>query len=220
MPGLVSRLKRLFAPEDEDDTQTKPPLGLRLARLEQESIASMAALTDKLAEFEKHLTRLSREQFKANALTEDALAEVKTLRTTPQSTPAAERPSQLKPPISNVRLLEALMPILDSIEAGLVSGQTQCSLIADEHAREILVGWLDGQRLLRDRLLALFDKENVRPIESVGQIFDPYRHVAVETVYDPLRDTGTIIEERRRGYETDQRVLRFADVVVTSNQQP
>jgi len=45
----------------------------------------------------------------------------------------------------------------------------------------------------------LADKENVRPIDSVGQVFDPYRHVAVETVFDPSRPTGTIVEERRRG---------------------
>ncbi len=222
MAGWVSRVKALLTPEKSDETLTNQPLAQRLTRLEQESLSSIAALTDQVAEFDKHLARLSREQFKANVLTEGTLAEVKAalLRWSQERPPTAERPSQMKTPIPNLRLLEALMPFLDSIEAGLVSGQSQCDLIADDHSREILIGWLDGQRLLRERLLALFDKENVRPIESVGQVFDPFRHVVVETMYDPLRAVGTIVEERRRGYEIDQRVLRFAEVVVTSNQQP
>jgi molecular chaperone GrpE (heat shock protein) len=220
LPDLFSRFRDIpEPPRDEEDTQTNPPLTLRLSLL-QEAIAALTPLTDKVAEVEEHLARLAREQFKANTLTENALGVAKAAlaRTSPEQSPAVESASQVMPPIPNLRLLEAIMPILDSIEAALASGQTQCDQMADERAREILMGWLEGQRLLRDRLLALFDKENVRPIESIGQVFDPYRHVAVETVYDPLRATGTIIEERRRGYETDQRVLRFAQVIVTTNQ--
>lgn len=207
------------SPEDEDDTLTNPPLEQQLLGLEQASVEALALLAEKVEGVEKIVSRLAKEQFKANSLTEDALAAVKSTLLPPVGSPV-ERASQMKPPAPNSRLLEALMPILDGIEAGLVSGQTQASLIGDQRARDTLMGWLEGQRLLRDRLLALLDKENVRPIESVGQLFDPYHHVAVDTVFDPSQPTGTIVEERRRGYETDQRVLRFAEVVVTSQRQP
>ena len=220
MANWLSRLRRAFGSPEGDDTLTNPPVAQQLLRLEQDSAASLAFLAEKVEGFEKHLSRLSKEQFKANSLTEDAMAALKSTLVPPiERTPVSDRASQMKPPVSNTRLLESLMPILDGIEAGLVSGQNQANLIGDQRARDTLIGWLEGQRLLRDRLLAVLDKENVRPIDGVGQAFDPYRHVAVETVFDPARPAGTIVEERRRGYETDQRVLRFAEVVVTSQRQ-
>jgi molecular chaperone GrpE len=121
----------------------------------------------------------------------------------------------LRPPEQNTKVLEALMPVLDSIEAGLSSGKAQLDYIEDAAAREILAGWLEGQRLLRERLLTLLERENVRPIPTLGEHFDPFRHVAVESIYDAARPIGTIVEERMRGYMLDKRVLRFAQVVVT-----
>lgn len=225
---MITRLKQFFDPEsdgdesdpnDPDDTLTDLSPLVQYARLEKQ----IAALTASVAEVEKQLTRLSKEQFKANALGEDALSEAKVAvaaaigALSERSGPAAPaKPPPAAP--SNTQLLEALMPVLDSIEAGLQSGQNECEHLADEAAKEILLAWLDGQRLLRDRLLALFDKENVRPIQTIGQLFDPYRHVAVETVAEAGRPVGTIVAERRRGYEIDGRVLRFAEVTVASGQ--
>ena len=211
---MIARLKQFFDPGEQGDDSDKTLVNSvstdQLARLEQQ----VATLTEVVAGFEKQLSRLSKEQFRTNALTEDALAEAKAARGGP-SDRSMSKPATTSP--SNTRLLEALMPVLDSIEAGLQSGQVQCERITDDSARETLLAWLDGQRLLRERLLTLLDKENVRPIQTVGQAFDPYRHVAVETAPDPGRPAGTIIEERRRGYESDGRVLRFAEVVVSQH---
>lgn len=191
----------------------------QLTRIEQQLTAQLAALSDTAAALEKHVARFSKEQFKANTLAEGAVADahaaVNVARTALERLSTEERPSQVRPPDGTGRLLEALMPILDGLEAGLASGETQVQSLADATARETLRGWLEGQRLLRERLLALFAKEGIRPIPTLDRAFDPYRHVAVETVDDPTRPPGTIQAERRRGYETDQRVLRFADVIVT-----
>ncbi len=203
MSGLFSRFRHERTPEPENETLTNPPLEQQLVRAQQDTLAALVTLTNAVAGLETNLARLSKEQYRAAALAENSLAELKS---------ASARAA----PEKDTRLWEALMPILDGIEAGLLSGQTQCNLIADEEARATLLGWLEGQRLLRDRLLALFDKENVRPIECLGRPFDPYRHVAVETVYDAQRPAGTIVEERRRGYSLDGHVLRYAEVVVTS----
>jgi molecular chaperone GrpE (heat shock protein) len=206
----------------QDDTLNTTPF----SRIENQ----LAALIEGVSSLEKQMIRSAKEQLKANALSENAVAQTQEAlsltkaalgKAAPEARPSLNRPPTAlasTPMPGNMRMIEALMPILDGIEAALSSGHGQIQRIQDEQAREILRGWLEGQRLLRERLLALFEKESVRPIATVGQPFDPYRHVAVERVFDTNHPAGTIIEERRRGYETDQRVLRFAEVVVATTQ--
>jgi hypothetical protein len=209
-------------------------------RIEHQIAASHNILIEAIMAIEQEVSRIAKEQHKTNTQNENVIREARaaiSLARGALSRPqASERPSQIRPPgsvaaassapsassaggTSDTRLFEALMPILDSIEVALESGSVQIAAIQDQQAREMLRGWLEGQRLIRERLLALFEKESIRPISTVGQVFDPYRHVAVETMYDPGRPAGTIVEERRRGYEfgtgSGQRVLRFAEVVVT-----
>jgi molecular chaperone GrpE len=80
--------------------------------------------------------------------------------------------------------------------------------------RAVLAGWLDGLRLVRERLLAILEAGNVMPIPTVGQLFDPYLHVAVGTTTEGEAPPGTIVEEERRGYRTLDGVLRYAEVIV------
>jgi molecular chaperone GrpE len=81
----------------------------------------------------------------------------------------------------------------------------------------LLAAWLDGQRLLRDRLLAVLNEAGIQPVPTVGQPFDPYRHVAVGTVEDHSLPDGQIIAEERRGYAANDHILRYAEVVVVRN---
>ncbi len=225
---MISRFRRKR--DQQPSGETEPITPDPMLRLEMQIAASHNALLEATAGLEKQLARTVREQLKTNAVNENAMKDAQTAIEVAQAALArlttGERPSKIRSstPLAvispaDTRLLEALMPILDGIEAGLESGMAQLTTIRDDDARRTLRGWLDGQRLLRQRLLALFEKESIRPIPTIGQVFDPYRHVAVETVYDPNRPPGTIIEERRRGYELNQRVLRFADVVVTKNRE-
>ena len=116
-------------------------------------------------------------------------------------------------------ILEALLPVLDGLEAGLKSGGRHAYRLHRQGSPEAatLTAWLDGQRLLRDRLLAILEAEGIRPIPAVGQPFDPYRHVAVGTVKDESLPEGQIVAEEQRGYAAGDRVLRYAQVVVVRN---
>ena len=62
-----------------------------------------------------------------------------------------------------------------------------------------------------DKILLL---EGVRPIESVGKVFDPYYHHAVNRVDDPDKPDGIILEEYQRGYMLKEKVLKPAVVSV------
>jgi molecular chaperone GrpE len=69
-----------------------------------------------------------------------------------------------------------------------------------------------------EAILQQFDKtlllEGVRPIESVGMIFDPYYQHAVNRVSDSDKPDGIILEEYQRGYMLKEKVLRPAIVCV------
>jgi hypothetical protein len=235
---LIQRLRRLFEQQQADEeTQPMQPAYQPTdpaVRIEHQIAASHNILIEAIMAIEQEVSRIAKEQHKTNTQNENVIREARAAISLARSAlnrpQVSDRPSQIRPPgsvaaassagaTSDTRLIEALMPILDRIEAALESGSIQMAAIEDREAREILRGWLEGQRLIRERLLALFEKESIRPITTVGQVFDPYRHVAVETMYDPSRPIGTIVEERRRGYEfgtgSAQRVLRFAEVVVT-----
>jgi molecular chaperone GrpE len=176
---------------------------------------------DGLAALEKQLGKLGREQYKANTLAEAQTERLAAALESLQASLARQETAQ-EEAIRKARLsiLEALLPILDGLEAGLKSGGRHAYRLHLQGSPEaaILTAWLDGQRLLRDRLLSILKTEGIQPILTVGQPFDPYRHVAVGTVTDESRTEGQITAEEQRGYAAGDQVLRYAEVVVVRNQ--
>ena len=77
-----------------------------------------------------------------------------------------------------------------------------------------VAGWVEGLVLTERRLLALLDREGVRPIGAVGETFDPHYHLAVAVSDKFGAVDGTVIAEEVRGYTLGERVLRHAEVVV------
>jgi molecular chaperone GrpE len=84
-----------------------------------------------------------------------------------------------------------------------------------EDSADAMGQWLNGQQLLYERLLAVLQETGVRPITAVGRPFDSslHRAVAVEQ-HDDMPD-GIVVGEELKGYTLDGRVLRYAEVVVT-----
>ena len=58
-------------------------------------------------------------------------------------------------------------------------------------------------------------ENNIKPIEAIGEIFDPKLHEAVSTVEDNSLDEGTITKEVAKGYISFQEVLRPSKVIVS-----
>jgi molecular chaperone GrpE len=91
----------------------------------------------------------------------------------------------------------------------------------DESLREALDAWLVGLTFVRQRLLDTLAAEGVRPMDAEGQPFDPQRHIALEVV--PIVNglpPDTVAAELRRGYMVGERVLRHAEVAVTTDRPP
>jgi molecular chaperone GrpE len=76
----------------------------------------------------------------------------------------------------------------------------------------------NGVQAIQHQLDKLLSMEGVRPIESVGQEFDPYYQHAVQRTHDPKIPDGIILEEYQRGYMLKEKVLRPAVVRVNRHE--
>lgn len=106
---------------------------------------------------------------------------------------------------ANEDLFLEMLPVLDHYEMGLKS--------AEEHKTDCSV--TEGFKLVYDQLLDLLKKFNVTPIEAIGKEFDPHQHEAL-THMPSDEPAEVVIEEVRRGYLLGDKLLRAAQVVVSS----
>lgn len=107
---------------------------------------------------------------------------------------------------ANEDLLLEILPVLDHYEMGL---QT-----ARQHDAE--QGVVDGFKLVYDQLQNVLKKFNVVPIDAVGETFDPHRHEALTHMPSEEYAAEVCSEQVRRGYMFGDRLLRAAQVVVSS----
>ncbi len=185
------------------------------------------------------MRKLGKTQFKANALADDQSARLEKILANSQS--AQEQNTHLVETLAEERaaaaqkgLLETLLPALDGLDNAISSGQRYLAkrdlaarsvplspaqaVLVSPTDRAMLAGWLDGLRLVRERLLAVLEAGGVTPIPSVGFPFDPYQHVVVgktNQVPPGIQPApGIITAEERCGYQSPAGVLRYAEVIV------
>jgi molecular chaperone GrpE (heat shock protein) len=84
---------------------------------------------------------------------------------------------------------------------------------------DVLEAWLQGLTLVRDRFLAVLTAEGIEVITALDTPFDPRLHVAVQAETRDDVAPNTVIRVVRQGYRQQQRVLRYAEVVVARGQE-
>ncbi|MCB1246620.1 MAG: nucleotide exchange factor GrpE [Acidimicrobiia bacterium] len=100
------------------------------------------------------------------------------------------------------RIIEALLPALDSLDAAL----------AVEATSEAGERMLEGMRATQAQILDTLAREGCTPIASVGEPFDPAVHEAVSVL--PGDGDQVVDQELRRGYTMQGRVIRPTLVIV------
>jgi molecular chaperone GrpE len=99
---------------------------------------------------------------------------------------------------SNERLVACLIDIIDDLESAISAGETT----------ENKDALLEGIKMIHKNLDRLLEKEGLERLECVGQAFNPNMHEVLAEV--PTKDfqSGTIIEEARKGFLFKGKVLR------------
>jgi molecular chaperone GrpE len=217
---LHQKLDNLSTALNSSQTRLEPSNGQSASAGQAEAEMAKPDQPDELTE---QIRKLAKTQFKANALQESQLAQqqatIESLQKAvdQQEKLLAELDRQREQAVAaaQLELLKTILPALDSLDAAFGSGRRQVlQLPMSREARQAVIAWLDGLRLARLRLLDLLAVYDIRPIQTVGQPFDPRYHVAIAVDTSGRVPDGTIVAEDRPGYANSARILREADVVV------
>jgi len=101
------------------------------------------------------------------------------------------------------RLAHAILPVRDSLAAGLAASTT-----GDTDG--ILKGQQATLRLLDDALTTA----GITEIDPKGEPFDPQKHEALSMLPAPHAAPNTVLEVIQKGYQLHDRLLRAAKVIV------
>lgn len=103
-------------------------------------------------------------------------------------------------------VIEKLLPIVDNFERGF-------STVAEEDKEDSFV---KGMEMVYKQILTTFETIGVKPIEAVGQEFNPDLHNAVMHVDDETVGENIIVEEFQKGYTYHDTVVRYSMVKVAN----
>jgi len=172
------------------------------AAIEGEILEDLDELLDEPSPVEQLAEQLSlatqqSEQFRDQALR--TVAEMENLRRRTEKEVQDARKFALE------RFAKDLLVVLDSLELGIqaAAGET-----------EEVVKHREGIELTLKQFLAVLEKHNVRPIEALGQKFDPNLHQAMTMEPTNSVEPNTVTKVFQKGYILNDRLLRPAMVVI------
>jgi molecular chaperone GrpE len=84
--------------------------------------------------------------------------------------------------------------------------------ISDENPKE-------GLKLIINNLENFFEKEGIRSINCIGEKFDHNLHHAITTVENNECEDNTIIEEVKKGFIVNDKVIRPSHVIVSKKKE-
>jgi len=79
-------------------------------------------------------------------------------------------------------------------------------------------GNIEGLDSILKNMDSLLEKNNVIPIDALGEIFDPNLHEAISIIIDPKLDDNTITKEIRKGYISQNKIIRPTLVEISKKQ--
>jgi len=110
---------------------------------------------------------------------------------------------------ATARVVEALIPIVDSFEHALAA-----------HREAEYENYRKGFELIYKQMLDNLGKLGVERIEPLGKQFDPHQHQAVDRAETKEAPDGTVLQVFQAGYLFHGRVLRPAMVRVAVHAAP
>lgn len=101
-------------------------------------------------------------------------------------------------------VIEKILPVVDNFERGLAT-------VPEEKQEDPFV---DGMNRVYKQLLTELENIGVKPIEAVGQEFDPNLHNAVMQTQSEEYESGIVAQELQKGYTYRDSVVRHSMVSV------
>lgn len=96
------------------------------------------------------------------------------------------------------KIISELLPVLDSFELALKNKDNPKDCV-------------DGIELVYSQLFSILEKQGLKPIQAVGEKFDPYKHEAL-LKEESEEEEDMVIDEMQKGYSLNSQVIRFSKV--------
>lgn len=114
---------------------------------------------------------------------------------------------------ANEKLIKDLLPVLDNLELALKHA-------SGEDSSKWIESMKQGVENTLKEFFRILEKYGVKPIESLGQPFNPQVHHAVTTVATEEKEENIVVEELRKGYFYKDKLLREPLVAVSKKPKP
>jgi molecular chaperone GrpE len=150
--------------------------------------------TDAAATDELETLRAELEQLKAQSLIEHADLENQRKRIAREIDTARK--------FANERLLAELLPVFDSLDAGLAAAGADAGALRD------------GLEMTYKQLLKVAGDNGLSVLDPTGEAFNPEHHQAISQVDAGAAAAGSVVQVFQKGYLLNGRLLRPAMVVV------
>ena len=108
---------------------------------------------------------------------------------------------------ANETLLKDLLSVIDNLERAVESTQD---------VKDATNGVVEGVEMTLKEILKIVDRYGVKPVEALGEPFDPSFHQAVMQEESDTQPENTVLKELQKGYLLHDRLLRPSMVVVSS----
>jgi molecular chaperone GrpE len=107
---------------------------------------------------------------------------------------------------ANVHFAEELLPTLDSFEQAMADKEKWESVSKE---------WRNGVEGIYQKVLGVFNKNNITGFGDIGETFDPNLHHSIQVVEtEEKTQDGTIAQVLQKGYKTGEKIIRPAMVAV------
>ena len=107
---------------------------------------------------------------------------------------------------ANVHFAEELLPTLDSFEQAMADKEKWESVSKE---------WRNGVEGIYQKVLGVFNKNNITGFGDIGETFDPNLHHSIQVVEtEEKTQDGTIAQVLQKGYKTGEKIIRPAMVSV------
>lgn len=108
-------------------------------------------------------------------------------------------------------IFRELLPVIDNLERAIGQG-----IVDGVDSEQNLAALLEGIQLTLKSLTGTLEKFEVKPIESVGEPFDPNVQEALTMEASDIVPANHVVSEFEKGYHYKDRLLRAARVIVSS----
>ena len=121
---------------------------------------------------------------------------------------AREKQETIRSAAANV--IESLLPVLDNMKLGLQAAENHSG------AKDIVVGF----KMVDDQLKRSLQEQGLQELVPDGENFDPNLHECISHQATEDIEEGKVIQTIRAGYRLNDKLIRAANVIVSSGPEP